>query len=303
MTTQSKSKTYVPASIRNRRKMVTPEGVDLEVQIADSGARVAAFLIDLIVMVLMLIALTFILIFAESAMNRKSKEIVVAIWVLGFFVIRNFYFMIFEMGPKAATPGKRLKKIRVVSRDGGPLSASSVFARNAMRELEFFLPIGLIFGGGSGVDGWMHLLALVWSAVFLFFPLFNKNNLRMGDIIAGTMVVKSPRPKLSKDISTFTRDTSEFVFTPAQLDAYGVKELHVLENVLRKKNVPTIEKVCLRIMKKINWEDAESFEGQNIRQRQFLNAYYKALRAKLESGLLFGVRRKDKHDKGTGAKR
>ncbi|HHL42579.1 MAG TPA: RDD family protein [Hellea balneolensis] len=282
---------------KNMRSLVTPEGVDLQLRLADTGARVAAFMVDLIIMILLMIGLSISLLMVAARIGGDSKDLVFVVWILGFFVIRNFYFMIFEMGPKAATPGKRLQKIRVASRNGGPLTASAVFARNAMRELEFFLPLGLLFGGGSGVDAWMHLLALVWSVIFLFFPLFNKDHLRMGDIIAGTIVVKSPKPKLSKDLSIETASDHQYIFSPAQINAYGVKELHVLENVLRNNHAKTLEQVSERIMKKIEWPDQQSYINDPKAQREFLNAYYKALRAKLESGLLFGVRRKDKFDK------
>ena len=40
-----------------------------------------------------------------------------------------------------ATIGKRTAGIRVIARDGGPLGAGAVFARNLTRDLEFFLPL------------------------------------------------------------------------------------------------------------------------------------------------------------------
>jgi uncharacterized RDD family membrane protein YckC len=60
--------------------------------------------------------------------------------MLGFFMLRTFWFIGFELGSRAATPGKRLMGIRVVARDGGRLTADAVVARNLIRELELFLP-------------------------------------------------------------------------------------------------------------------------------------------------------------------
>jgi len=102
------------------------------------------------------------------------------------FLLRSFYFTLFELGRRAATPGKMALKIRVAARGKARLSAASVFARNALREIGFFLPIGFLFGIGlGGVDGWMSLLASIWAGIFLFFPLFNKDRLRVGDMVAG----------------------------------------------------------------------------------------------------------------------
>jgi len=276
----------------DRRKLVTPEGVDLQVKLADIGARIGAMMLDLTFIILLLIAAIFIIDYAgsKSGFGDASK----AAFILFAFFLRSFYFMLFEMGRRAATPGKRIMKIRVAARGRPRLTANAVFARNALREIEFFLPLSFLFGaGGSGVDGWMSSLGLIWSCIFLFFPLFNKDRLRAGDLIAGTWVVQNPRPILAKDLAgTEVIGRERFAFTPAQIEAYGVKELNVLEDVLRAKDPETLRDVAGRIRKKIGW-DSQGRESHI----DFLNAYYAALRGRLGTKLLLGVRRKDKFDK------
>ena len=207
--------------------------------------------------------------------------------------MRNFYYMFFEMGPKAATPGKRISKIRVASRTNARLSANAVFARNALREIEINLPLSFLFMSGDSVDGWIALLGFLWSGIFLFFPLFNKDRLRAGDLIAGTWVVRAPKPILASDLASEKVDLdSAFTFTPEQVEAYGVHELHVLENVIRANEPQTVMDVAERIRNKIKWQASMSENDLD-----FLKAYYAALRGRLETRLLFGVRRKDKFDK------
>jgi len=277
-----------------RRHLVTPEGVDLQIELADVGARIGAFALDLVIMTVMLIAAAF----ALGSMSRYSQELAVTIFVLIAFLLRSFYFTLFELGRRAATPGKMMLKIRVAARGKARLSAASVFARNALREIGFFLPIGFLFGiGMGGVDGWMSLLASIWAGIFLLFPLFNKDRLRVGDLVAGTWVVRAPRPMLAADLITTDKPEYEavfakFVFTPAQIDTYGIKELHVLEDVLRARDREVLRDVASRIRTKIGWvwEDGES-------DTAFLRAYYAALRGRLESKMLMGVRREDKFDK------
>ena len=275
-----------------RRHLVTPEGVDLQIELADVGARIGAFAIDLIIIILVLIGSAYALfsVFSETAF---------VILILIAFFLRSFYFTAFELGRRAATPGKMLLKIRVAARGKARLSAPSVFARNALREIGFFFPIGFAFGiGQGGVDGWISLLAFIWAGIFLFFPLFNKDRLRVGDLVAGTWVVKSPRPLLAADlVSTPQQDQmfnvpDKFIFKPEQIDAYGIKELHVLEDVLRAKDPDVLKDVADRIRTKIDWvwEVGES-------DMAFLKAYYAALRGRLESKMLMGVRRKDKFDR------
>jgi uncharacterized RDD family membrane protein YckC len=276
------------------REFVTPEGVDLRLRLGEVADRAAALVIDLLIMVLLLIAMTLLAGAVLWASKAEAPEVVGIIWLVGFFLLRNFYFTGFELRPGAATPGKRLMKLRVIARNGGRLTADAVFARNALRELELFLPIGFLFSRGQGVDAWMISLGCLWSLVFLLFPLFNRDRLRAGDLIAGTMVVRAPRPLLLPDLA---RDgagaLTELSFTDVQLDAYGIKELQVLENVLRGNDRKTIAEVARRIRVKIAWTD-----GAETSDRAFLAAYYAALRGRLERQMLFGRRRKDKFDKG-----
>ena len=274
----------------DQRKLITPEGIDLQVQLADIGARIGAYIIDQIIINVGLIAAFFIIIFGGLA---AGPEVAITIFILVNFFVRNFYYMFFEMGPKAATPGKRISKIRVASRTQARLSANAVFARNALREIEINLPLSFLFMSGDSVDGWIALLGLLWSGIFLFFPLFNKDRLRAGDLIAGTWVVRAPKPILAKDLASEKVDLdSAYTFTPEQVEAYGVHELHVLENVIRANEQQTVMDVADRIRNKIKWD-----KGMSEADLDFLKAYYAALRGRLETRLLFGVRRKDKFDK------
>ena len=274
----------------DQRRLITPEGIDLQVQLADIGARIGAYVIDQIIIFTILIVAFFIIIFGGFA---AAPEIAITIFILVNFFLRNFYYMFFEMGPKAATPGKRICKIRVASRTQARLSANAVFARNALREIEINLPLSFLFMSGDSVDGWIALLGLLWSGIFLFFPLFNKDRLRAGDLIAGTWVVRAPKPILANDLASEKVDLdSGYTFTPEQVEAYGVHELHVLENVIRANEQPTVMDVAARIRNKIKWD-----KGMSEVDLDFLKAYYAALRGRLETRLLFGVMRKDKFDK------
>jgi uncharacterized RDD family membrane protein YckC len=272
------------------REFVTPEGVDLRLTVGEAGARAAAFLLDLAIIAGLLVAITLVVLGAAWASRLHGLEMMAVVWILASFVLRNFYFIGFELRPGAATPGKRLMGLRVIARDGGRLTADAVFARNAMRELEIFLPLTFLFARGAGVDGWLVLLGILWSGGFLIFPLLNRDRLRLGDLAAGTMVIQAPKKVLRPDLSA--EPLGRFAFTLQQLDAYGVKELHVLEDVLRLRDTRTMAAVSERIRRKIGW--SEPLAGGD---EAFLSAYYAALRGRLETRMLFGHRRKDKFDK------
>ena len=274
------------------RELVTPEGVDLGVTLASASERAGAFLLDAAAIVGVMIALTLLCLLVARISRGASLAAVGVLWLLGFFVLRNGWFLAFELGPRAATPGKRAFGLRVAARHGGRLSADALFARNAMREIEVFLPLTFLVANAGGVDALIAASGVLWTGVFALFPLFNRDRLRAGDLVAGTWVVRDPRRKLTRELaSPELRRDPRFAFEPVQLQAYGVAELQVLEGVLRGQDRRAIRTVAERIRAKIDWR-----QGPEENDRAFLDAYYAALRARLEAGLLLGRRRRDKHD-------
>ena len=271
-----------------RRRFVTPEGVDLQLELGSAGARAGGFVIDLILMLLILIAVTVAVGLSLRGGDAKNG-ILVILWLIGSFALRNGWFALFEMGRRGATPGKRLVGLRVVARDGARLTGGAVLARNAMREIEVFLPLSFLGyqTSQSAADGFLVLFALAWSGIFLFFPLFNRDRLRVGDLIAGTWVVRSVRARLAPDLVAAHAERPARVFSEAALDLYGVYELQTLEDVLRVGRPEALTVVAGAIRRKAGIAD----DGDD---RGFLADYYAALCVRLERGLLVGRHRADK---------
>lgn len=277
------------------RRLVTPEGAAIRLRLATAAERAGAFLIDVAIQWVIVIATLFGLNYLLQALGQGSANIAFAFWLVFFFFVRNFYYIFFEIGQRAATPGKRALGLRVAARDGGRLTANSVLARNFIREIEVGLPLQFVLMGGSGAGAWMSLFGLVWSGIFLLFPIFNKDKMRVGDLIAGTWVIRSPKTKLMHDITSAASSAPDtvarFAFTTEQADAYGIHELHVLEDVLRQSTSEIKAQVASRIRDKISWSKAH---GET--DLAFLEAYYAALRRRLEQRMLLGERKADKFD-------
>jgi len=279
---------------RFERELVTPEGVDLRIVLASASERAGAFLLDAAIVVAIVLVASIVCALAARASHGAPRSLIGAIWLLGFFVLRNAWFLSFELGARAATPGKRVFGLRVAARQGGRLTADAIFARNAMREVEVFLPLTFLLTNAAGVDAMIVAAGLLWTGVFVLFPLFNRDRLRAGDLVAGTWVVREPRRTLTYELAgADLRRASRFAFEPAQLKVYGIAELHVLEDVLRGSDRGAIHVVAERIRAKIGWA-----AGPEESDRAFLRAYYASLRSQLETELLRGRRRRDKHDSG-----
>ena len=280
------------------RELVTPEGVDLQVTLGPMTARMGAFLLDLAILfgfVLLLRILTQIAGISVASLGVSRLEGFGIIWILGVFGLKNAYFIMMESGGRGATLGKRAYRLRVAAHDGGRLDLDAVVARNLMRDLEFFLPLTLLGAraGGDGIDGLLAALTLGWAGLFLLFPLFNRDRLRAGDLIAGTWVIRAPRRELLADVAagTMARPMATEVFTATELDAYGIHELQTLEDVLRRENTEAVRAVAAAIRGRIG---RPAYAGSAREDFAFLSAYYAALRARLETNLLFGRRRENR---------
>jgi uncharacterized RDD family membrane protein YckC len=295
--------------------MVTPEGISLPLTLASRGSRAGALTLDLIFIGLLMAGTTMILLSlaggaAGIAMRAADKtplgqllEFLFIVWIVAMFLFRNAYFLFFELGPRGATPGKRITGIRIAARDGGRLSAEMVIARNLLRDIELFLPLVFLASASDGGDmGAAGMAATAWFLIFALFPLFNRDRLRAGDLIAGSWVVEAPKRKLEAALSVsgsvappsggaaVVADLNGgYRFGEAELAVYGEYELQMLERVLRENRPEALQPVYEAICTKIGWTPGAPGDA-----RPFLEAYYRALRQRLETGMRMGRRKADK---------
>jgi len=273
----------------------TPEGITLPFRVAPAGERLQAFLIDLLILAAGMSAFRLL---AFLALPSDAAELGQGLALLAGLLLWNVYFISWEINRGGVTIGKRIAGLRVISRDGGPLTPEAVFARNLTRDVELFLPLSALLVPESmlpGLPRWAATLGCVWLFAFAVLPLCNKDRLRCGDLVAGTLVVKVPAPVLLRDLAATAGSAYAYPFTRDQLDHYGIQELQVLEDVLRRFDQGlvepgTLEDVCRRIQKKIDWR----VSAGRVRPLDFLEAFYAAQRGRLEQKLLAGRRQEQK---------
>ncbi len=275
------------------RGLQTPEGVPIQLELASVGDRLVAAVVDLSLMNAVGLVLAILALFTGG---RGRAELASAVMLVSFFLIRCFYFPIFELRWRGQTPGKRATKIRVISRSGGPLTARAVVARNLLRELELFQPLGILLAPAAVAGGfppWLGLVAGLWVVVFAVLPLVNRDHLRAGDLVAGTLVVRAPPMLLLDDLGA-ARGRPALQFRVEQLDIYGAYELQTLEAVLRLgntlDNASALAAVAEQIQKRIDWTPGT----ERVGPYEFLSTFYAAQRARLEQRLLLGERRERK---------
>jgi len=184
----------------------TPERVQLAFALASIGNRFLAALIDHFIQILAMIFLStlagFILRGYGLTSLRDLDEVTpelakwaYAILTIVVFLVFAAYFVFFEWLWNGQTPGKRLLKLRVIREDGRPITFWEVLTRNLVRIFDMFpglYSIGLI-------------------AVFL-----SNRDQRIGDLFAGTVVVRERTDEAPTFAETFSNPTSDDAFRRVQ---------------------------------------------------------------------------------------
>jgi uncharacterized RDD family membrane protein YckC len=160
------------ADMRKREGTVTPEAVELGIDVAGLGSRMIAWLLDSLIQAAVLVP---VLIGFFSDGVAGTGELVV--FYLLLFVILWVYYPFFESVWKGRTPGKRAQRLRVVRTDGQPAGFAPIMVRNLLRIVDVFL---------------LPFVAVICMLV-------TRRAQRLGDLAAGTMVIRehrldAPRP-------------------------------------------------------------------------------------------------------------
>lgn len=147
----------------------TPENVIFGYEVVGIGSRFMAALLDsLIIIILELLVLFGMQIFFRI-LGEQIGNVFLAIYILLAFVLLGSYYIFFEMRWNGSSPGKRATKLRVIRRDGTPITLSESIIRNLVRLVDF-----LPFAYGLGV-------------ITMF---VDGQARRLGDLAAGTLVVR-----------------------------------------------------------------------------------------------------------------
>ena len=145
----------------------TPERVAFQYEIAGIGSRFLAQVVDSLVIMVILIAITILAASLGGVFSSGELAILVEV-ILGFILLAG-YFLISEAAWNGQTLGKRAARLRVVGDHGEPLTIGQAAIRNLVRIVDF-LPI--------------------FYAIGMLTLFINGRGKRLGDFAAGTLVVR-----------------------------------------------------------------------------------------------------------------
>jgi len=175
----------------------TPENIQVRYRPAGLGTRFIAWMIDQTFALVLEIILLVVALFTLGAVSGfrgdpvSQSEVIFYVVGLGFLIFglgNLLYFTLFELFMRGQTPGKRLCRLQVVKDDGFGLEAGCIVVRNVFRLVDS--------------------LPLTWIV-----PLLSQKSQRLGDMVAGTLVVAEERTEFSRArVIVEQRSAAEAVF-------------------------------------------------------------------------------------------
>ena len=215
----------------------TPERVPLAFALASIGNRFLAATIDHFIQFFSVATIVWIFMYAAagsdsedtgvlSVLSSEAPKWLIAIMLFIVFLLFTGYFIFFEWLWNGQTPGKRLLKLRVIRDDGRPITLWEAVARNLLRVFDaipgFVIPI--------------YSVGLI--VIFL-----NSRDQRVGDIFAGTVVIRERTDEAPTFAETFSNPVADAAFRRVQkrtdfstdVAQLTNDEIEVVESFLRRR--------------------------------------------------------------------
>jgi uncharacterized RDD family membrane protein YckC len=209
----------------------TPERVPLHFALASIGNRFLACALDHFIQIFAMLVIALLLVWLGSAAQLYDRLTSAPKWVLALLIVSvsavwSGYFAVFEWAWAGQTPGKRWLKLRVIREDGRPVTFWEAAARNVVRVFDM-----------------MPWVIIPFYSIGLISVFVSRRDQRIGDFVAGTVVVRERETQAPTFEQVFSAPTSDAAlrrsFRPvpftADLRALAEVEIEVVEAFLRRR--------------------------------------------------------------------
>ena len=183
-------------------RVMTPENIAFEYQLAGPFRRIVAYVADILIslvgfgIVAFIVWWGFLYLIGNSGIADELWGLLAFFTLVGWFLVYWFYGAVAETYLNGQTFGKRICSLRVMTTDGHAIDGVQATLRNFFRLLDM-APVANVSAmlGAMPEDATMMvptcligLIAMTW----------NKRYQRIGDLVAGTMVIHEEPRRLTK---------------------------------------------------------------------------------------------------------
>lgn len=252
----------------------TPMNVNVEAKFASPGLRIVAFLIDLFVVFLYLRGVFFLFddILKHNIFDYEGSYYDISVFYDTLFTLALFpaffYSLWSEMVFNGQTVGKMVVGTRVVKINGYRAKFTEYFTRWAFRLIDFWTGLFLVLFliplvGELNAMIIGYLLLIVSGLVAFIFIVRTENSQRLGDVVAGTTVLKL-KEKHSIDITILEELSEDYVPQYTQVMLLSDNDARIIKDtfMVAKKNrdYATMRRLKKRLEQVMNVESDERAE-------------------------------------------
>jgi uncharacterized RDD family membrane protein YckC len=224
----------------------TAFNIDLEFEIAEFHKRLLAYLIDFGILVLYLLSMKYVL-YNEFLLDFEASA---GLDILVISLPMLLYSLLTELWLNGQTVGKKIMSIRVISLEGGEPTLGQYLLRWITRFFEWPFLFGYIALSYYNLIAYAFITGLLGIAVVIIISVSNKNQ-RLGDMIAGTVVVNTKSALTVADTVFMQINKTDYKVMFPEVMRLSDRDINTIKGVLTQAGKRNNYEMCNRVSMKI----------------------------------------------------
>lgn len=224
----------------------TAFNIDLEFEIAEFHKRLLAYIIDFVLLILYLYSMKYML--YNEFMFGWEESIGMDILIISLPML--LYSLLTELWFNGQTLGKKIMAIRVISLEGGEPTFGQFLLRWITRFFEWPFFFGYIAFSGFNLVAYAIVTGMFGIAVVIIISVTAKNQ-RLGDLIAGTVVVNTKSALTLADTVFMQIDKTDYKVMFPQVMRLSDRDINTIKGVLTQAGKRNNYEMCHRVAIKI----------------------------------------------------
>lgn len=224
----------------------TAFNIDLEFEIAEFHKRLLAYIIDFVLLIIFLFSMKYVL-YNEFVFNWDES---VGMDILIISLPMLLYSLLTELWFNGQTLGKKIMSIRVISLEGGEPTLGQFILRWITRFFEWPFFFGYIAFSTANLIVYIFVTGMLGIAVVIIISVSNKNQ-RLGDMIAGTVVVNTKSALTLADTVFMQIDKTDYKVIFPQVMRLSDRDINTIKGVLIQAGKRNNYDMCHRVSMKI----------------------------------------------------
>lgn len=224
----------------------TAFNIDLEFEVAEFHKRLLAYILDFILLVIFLYSMKYLL-YAGLLLNFEEST---GLDILVVSVPMLLYSLLTELWMNGQTVGKRIMGIRVISLEGGEPTLGQFILRWITKFFEWPFLFGYIAFSNANMIAYAFITGLFGIAVVIIIAVSPKNQ-RLGDMIAGTVVVNAKSSLTVADTVFMDINKTDYKVMFPQVMRLSDRDINTIKSVLTQAGKRNNYEMCHRVAIKI----------------------------------------------------